>query len=437
MGSYTSSTLELDTNKFITILNDAKRKDPIRGGSLQRFYITDSLLDTVFQYQNYHYANTTALLKNFSNTSLYVYGIRSYLNTSLSTGYIQKLYKQNMTPEWEINYDTSVQSMFMYDACIDSSDNILTVGYLSDTGNRMGMFMACYSPTGQELWNKRFSWWNGYQVANSIRQMRNGNFMIGGSVGSQVGGMEIDQYGNVVTPFMVLYTPLTRGTTFAPQIIPLSNGNYLFSGTQPNMRAFIGICDRYGRLAWSVDDFCYFSYPAVYADGETFVVSVSDSAQTRYWYRKYAFDGRLIWQISNPTPRNSHQEILDIIPTTSGNGLSYGSLLQYNQPSAQLQWIANVGRPAPPLVLSQSLQVKSTFCFPSPAREQTTISLPLDLGLDQLVVTFTNQLGQQFALNAIRSNGGYHVQLGSLVRGIYTINTTVGKQAYRARVVVE
>ena len=181
------------------------------------------------------------------------------------------------------------------------------------------------------------------------------------------------------------------------------------------------------------------SSPAVYSDENSFVVGFIDSLNTTSWLTKYNFNGQVIWTVPNPAGPRQAYNITDVIPTYSGNGLAYGTRLDYGRSQfiGAIQWIANVGRPAPPLYQSRQQGVVSTFCYPSPARGSTVMSLPLDHGLPSVSITLTSQLGQQQQRTALVGNGGYEVPLHDLASGLYTLQTTVAGKTYRARVVVE
>jgi hypothetical protein len=252
--------------------------------------------------------------------------------------------------------------------------------------------------------------------------------------------MEIDENGTVTRPFSVLYTPTSRSTAFNTVCTPLPNNKLLFSANQFNRSYFYGVADGTTlQVEWVREQFGYPSFPGVYSAENTFVLCENDSANLNTTYSKYDFTGRLLWRFPVPTSQFTIFYIKDILPTPSGNGLAFGS--QYTRSPAQslglLQWIANVGRPAPPLYLSQQQGVVSTQCFPNPARSNTVISLPLNTGFSAVQVTLTSQVGQQHQRTATPANGGFQLPLHDLPTGLYTLQTTLAGKTYRARVVVE
>jgi hypothetical protein len=354
-------------------------------------------------------------------------------------------YDLNYTLQWILNLDSLKGTNIIQSACIDTNGFIYMTGYQDlDTVRGFNSRVFCLRMTsfGTIDWFKFYDWGSPLQASYSIAQMENGNFMVGGTTGALIVGMELDENGNRVAPLTTFFTPDSLYYNTNTIIQPLPNSRFFVRGIQQPGYVCLAITDRFGTALWREYGRGGVSIPMIHASDGSITIGRSDSGSTNYRFERIRNDGTLLWRLSYPNTINQlYRNFGAIIPSYEGWGLAYGRKVDYSiaKTSVFLAKIANVGYPAPPLSTPLSVQVQAVSAYPNPTVGAVVLGIPsLVAGqATSVLVDALDMRGVRHQLLATNDLGGYRLDLSSLPAGLYHLSLVVGGQRYVARVVRE
>jgi hypothetical protein len=332
--------------------------------------------------------------------------------------------------------DSLIGNNFVNGVCTDTLGFVYVTGYQDlDTVNGFNSRIFCMRLTsfGAVDWLKFYSWGSTLQKAQSIFQLANGNFMVGGTTGSNVEGMEIDQFGNRLAPNTIFFTPDRAYYNIGAYIQPLPNNMFLVSSAQQSGHMGYALTDRNGNPIWRSWNKNPGSYALVHSSDASFILARCDSGYVNYRYERLRNDGSLIWSVPAGTPRWEYKYINGVIPSFDGTGLGYGQFEKPGFRSAIFVKLANVGYPAPPLFTPATISETAVSVYPNPAIEKVILTIPLSEL--EIPITLINTKGQSFTGLAAQTLGGYEVNLSQMPAGLYHVRASVGGKRYAARVV--
>ncbi len=352
-------------------------------------------------------------------------------------------YDLNYTYQWSLNLDTLRGNNVITSACIDTNGFVYLTGYQDlDTVRGFNSRVFCLRMTsfGTIDWFKFYDWGSPLQASYSIAQMENGNFMVGGTTGALIVGMEIDQYGNRVAPLTTFFTPNRPYYNTYTVVQPLPGNKYLVRGSQQAGYVCFAITDRLGNAIYREWHNGGISLPYIHAADGSFTIAHVDSNNANPRIERIANSGTLIWSLPYPNPANPsfYRSFYGIIPSYDGTGVAYGRFVMRTT-SVLLSKIANVGYPAPPLSMPLSVQVQAVSAYPNPTTGAVVLGIPsLVAGqASSVVVDALDMRGVRHQLQATNDLGGYRLDISGLAAGLYHLSLVVGGQRYVARVVRE
>ncbi len=436
--SYASSGVLMGDSTYLIGYSDGRFSR--NQSSAKGFLHVNKNLDTLSSFLMPEFGSIYQLIKIDSNRIL---GLGYTTNQNINFKARADCYDLNYTYQWSLNLDTMRGNNVITSACIDTNGFVYLAGYQDlDTVRGFNSRVFCIRITsfGAVDWFKFYDWGSPLQASNSIAQMENGNFMVGGTTGALIVGMEIDENGNRVAPLRTFFTPNQMFYTTNALVQPLPNNKFLVSGAQQGGYACLALTDNLGVPFYRFNGKGGICFPTVHAADGSFTVFREDSGATNSRIERIRNDGTLMWSLSHPNPpsRGHYRYYLGVLPSYDGNGLGYG-LFDRGQTTVLLTKIANVGYPAPPLSTPLSVQVQSVSAYPNPTTGAVVLGIPsLVAGqASSVAVDALDMLGVRHQLKASNDLGGYRLDLSGLPAGLYHLSLVVGGQRYVARVVRE
>ncbi len=439
-SSYATSGILLKDSTSLIAYTDGRFF--LNGAFAKGFLRVKSNLDTLSSFLLPEFGQTNQLI---SLDSSHVLSVGYSTNQNINFKARADCYDLNYTYQWSLNLDTMRGNNFIQSACIDTNGFIYLTGYQDlDTVRGFNSRVFCLRMTffGTIDWFKFYDWGSPLQASYSIAQMENGNFMVGGTTGALIVGMELDENGNRVAPLTTFFTPDSLYYNTNTIIQPLPNSRFFVRGIQQPGYVCLAITDRFGTALWREYGRGGVSIPMIHASDGSITIGRSDSGSTNYRFERIRNDGTLLWRLSYPNTINQlYRNFGAIIPSYEGWGLAYGRKVDYSiaKTSVFLAKIANVGYPAPPLSTPLSVQVQAVSAYPNPTAGAVVLGIPsLVAGqATSVVVDALDMRGVRHQLQASNDLGGYRLDLSGLAAGLYHLSLMVGGQRYVARVVRE